>query len=219
MVERRWWEIEYQTMEQELREKFAREAKITKFDLGYISLPWANELIESGPQRKAAKLLAEMLREPGIKLDKVLGIPHSGVALASLVSDLLDLPLAPARKGNVVPGAWTEYIYFDDPISSPTTREPSRFIINGLQPGDTVALVDDILARGTIASHIAKNLAEKGITTVLGVYCAKLFQGGVDKLRELGIPVVYLYGVERIFIDGRMNLSPPYFGHNGRKPV
>lgn len=216
MAERPYWPIELQTMEQELRKKFSDNASVSNFQEGYLSIPWANEVLDPKYQRLAAILLAEKLKRHG-EVDKIVGVPTLGVPLASLVAVELGVPQAECRKGNVVPAAWTNYIFFDDTITSPTTHEQVRFIFNGLDKGDTVGIVDDILARARTSIYIAKNLHERGINVILGVYCAKFFQEGYGRLQQIGVPVEYIYGVEKIFLDGRIQLAPPdRYGLNHR---
>lgn len=197
---------ELQQEEAILFEKLLSEGKVTNFEKGYLSLSWVNQLIDTRLQRYAARNLAYKLIKQNPSINKVIGIPTLGAPLASMVAEELGLELALGRKGNDVPGAWRQTIVINEETPSFTTGRKNSFVFNGLSSGDNVAIVDDFLAYGDTSIAIVNKFTEYNITSLVAVYCAKLFQPGVSKLRQMNVDPVFVYGIENIFPDGRIML-------------
>ncbi len=196
-----------------LRQEFLKVAKVTNHEKGYVSVPFINQLVNPRSQGFAADLIVYHCQSRGCEIDKVVQIPNSGNPLATTVAERLNTPLAPGRKGKAIPGAWSQPIVIEETSPSFTTGESSTFTFNGLEPGDKILLVDDVVAHGDTSLLVIKKLREKGIIiTELAVYFAKLFQPGVEKLQEeTGINPFYVIGVQEIFPDGTLSLAPPHF--------
>jgi len=196
--------------ESALRDRFIKEAKVTNFEKGYVSVKWVNQLVDLGYQGFAADLIAYRFR--GYEFDKVVGIPNSGIPLATSVAERLGLPLAPGRKGKDIPGAWETPVIVKEKVKSFTTDDISEFVFNGLEKGDRVLLVDDVIAHSTTASLIIDVLRQEDIEIEMAVYFTKLFQHGVDKLRSnQNIDPFYVIGVSEMQSDKSVLLSPPRF--------
>lgn len=194
--------------EERLRKAFLEEAIVTNTEKGYISVPSVNQLIDLERQGWAADLIAAHFNKAGISFDKVVGIPNSGLPLSTTVAERLHIPLAPGRKGGNIPGAWRMPIIINETAPSFTTGKSSTFVFNGLEEGDTVLAVEDVIAHGDTMMLIADKFRQHGIDLYLASYFAKKFQGGVDRLKEIGIDPYYAIGVEGISeLDG---ISVPY---------
>jgi adenine/guanine phosphoribosyltransferase-like PRPP-binding protein len=197
--------------EHRLRELFLK-AMVTDRKKGYVSAPGVNQLIDVGTQEEAACLVGFWIREIGSKIDKVVGIPYSGVPFATSVAGELKVPLAPGRKGDDIPGSWQETIIVEEEVPSFTTGVRSKFVYNNLPEGDTVLIVDDVVAHGDTAVMTIKEFNKRGITTYLAVYFAKLFQPGVQRIiEETGVEPFYVIGIQEISDTAIKKLSPPQF--------
>ena len=199
--------------EEYIRKAFHEKAEVINYDLGYISVPFVNQLIDLELQGFAGDLIVHHYRNKETKVDKVIQIPLSGNPLATTVAERLNTPLIPGRKGKVIPNSWGNPIVIEEAIPSFTTGEMSTFVFNGLEVGDKVILIDDVIANGYTSGLIVKSLREKGIEVVgLAVYFAKLFQPGVNKVREeTGIDPFFVVGIDEITQESGIVLSPPHF--------
>jgi xanthine phosphoribosyltransferase len=194
-----------------LRRVFLEEATVTNIEKGYVSVPFVNQLINLELQSLASDLIAFRYRGSGIS--KVVMVPNSGNPLATTVAERLGTPLAIGRKGKAIPGSWSNPIVVTESAKSFTTGEKSQFVFNGLERGDKVLVVDDVIAHGDTSCLILEEFEKKGVDVVgLSVYFAKLFQPGVQRVKEeRGIDPFYVVGIERLNEDGSISLSPPHF--------
>ncbi|HSX48932.1 MAG TPA: phosphoribosyltransferase family protein [Candidatus Saccharimonadales bacterium] len=195
-----------------LREKILKEAVVTNFEKGYVSIPSVNQLIDIGMQKIAAEMIIYDACRKEIHIDKVLGIPNSGISLATSVAERLNVPLAPGRKGETIPGSWNSAITIQEDVPSFTTGESSKFVFNGLHAGDSVLVVDDFIALGATSILVAKELQRNGINVEIAVYVAKLFQPGVKQIgRKLDKKPFYAIGIREIYSDGTIAFAPSNF--------
>ena len=139
-------------------------------------------------------LLREMAREfrrlfEGERVDRVLTIEASGIAIAILVGLEFGCPVVFAKKSktkNLSDRVWTaEVVSF-------THGNTSTVLVSKdyLHEGDRVLIVDDFLATGAALIGL-KSLCEQAGATVVGAGIAieKRFQGGGDALRASGMRV------------------------------
>ena len=128
--------------------------------------------------RKSISLLCETCG--GTRIDIVVGIAARGFIFASAVADRLGVGFVPVRKKGKLPWKTRHAAY---------ALEYGEAVVeiheDAVNPGETVLLVDDLLATGGTAAAAAKLLDELG---------AKL----------LGVSVL----IELAFLDGRSKLSP-----------
>jgi adenine/guanine phosphoribosyltransferase-like PRPP-binding protein len=195
-----------------LRWKILEEARVTNYEKGYVSIPSINQLVEMDLQEIASEMIADHFEGLGTKINMVAGIPNSGISLATSVARILKVPLAPGRKGEVYPGSWNSRIEINEEVPSFTTGEASKFVFNGLNPGDTVLIVDDFIAHGATSVLVAQVFMRHGINVQIAAYSAKLFQGGVKQIEDnVGIKPFYAVGIEKIFEDGKIVLDAPHY--------
>jgi adenine phosphoribosyltransferase len=116
----------------------------------------------------------------GVKIDKVVGIDARGFIFAAAVADRLGAGFVPVRKKGKLPWKTRQAAY---------TLEYGESIIelheDAVKPGESVLLVDDLLATGGTAAAAVKLLDELGANLV-----------GISVLIELG------------FLQGRSKLAP-----------
>lgn len=209
-------EIELATIrakEDYLRNSFLKIAEVKNYDKGYISVPFVNQLVDLTLQGFASDIICYHTKTTNIVVDKVVQIPYSGNPLAISVAEKLEAPLVPGRKGKAIPGAWNHPIIIEEEIRSFTTGESSSFVFNGLERGDRVLLVDDVVAYGDTGCLIIKEFKKRRIeVTGMVIYFAKLFQPGLKRIKEItGITPFFAVGIESITPEGKIKLSPSQF--------
>lgn len=128
--------------------------------------------------RQSISLLCETTG--GAKIDKVVGIDARGFIFAAAVADRLGVGFVPVRKKGKLPWKTRQTAY---------SLEYGEAIIelheDAVKPGESILLVDDLLATGGTAAAAVKLLDELGAHIV-----------GISVLIELG------------FLGGRAKLAP-----------
>ena len=123
------------------------------------------------------------------KIDVVLTIETSGIAVAYAIAEILDVPLVFAKKTT---SKTTIDDYYKVRIKSFTRNKISNVIVSKkfLKKGMNVLIADDFLAEGNAALGLTK-ICKKAGAQVVGVAAVieKIFQGGRYKLEDLGIRV------------------------------
>ncbi len=199
--------------EEYLRDSFRKIAELKNYDKGYISVPFVNQLIDLDLQGFAGDIVVYHANAERVKADKVVQIPYSGNSFATSVAERLGTLLVPGRKGGAIPGAWNHPIIIEEKVLSFTTGETSSFTFNGLEKGDNIYLVDDVVAHGYTACLIIEEFRKRGINVAgMAIYFAKLFQPGIERIKEeIGISPFFVVGIESITPEGKITLSPPQF--------
>jgi adenine phosphoribosyltransferase len=128
--------------------------------------------------RESISLLCETTG--GAKIDKVVGIDARGFIFAAAVADRLGAGFVPVRKKGKLPWKTRQTAY---------SLEYGESIVelheDAVKPGESVLLVDDLLATGGTAAAAVKLLDELGANIV-----------GISVLIELA------------FLNGRSKLGP-----------
>ena len=126
----------------------------------------------------------------GKKVDIILTIETSGIAVAYAVAQVFNVPLVFAKKTTSVT---TVDEYYHAAIKSFTRNAIADVIVSKkfIKPGMNVLIADDFLAEGNAALGLTK-ICNDARANVVGVAAVieKIFQGGRYKLEELGIKVV-----------------------------
>jgi adenine/guanine phosphoribosyltransferase-like PRPP-binding protein len=211
-------------IESELRERFLRDAHVRDPEKGYVSAPSVNQEIDPVSQALAADLIAENTRRMGVQLDAVIGIPASGNALAAVVADrlkggpslILARKMPPGLKEPDVPGSWKDSVSIVRNVPSFTSGTPSDMAFNRLRGKRSVLVVEDVIATGSALESLAEEFRNLGVEEIYAAtYLAKLFQGGVDRVRKLGIEPFCAIGIDSLAQgeDGiwKPVLAPPNF--------
>ena len=135
----------------------------------------------------------------GIEVNKVLTIEASGIAIATLLGDLYDVPVVFAKKSETANS--TDDKYVSQAYSFTHKRMNNVFISKPyLSSTDKVLIVDDFLADGE-AAHALSDLVHQagGKVAGLGIAIEKGQQKGGGELRKEG------YRVESIAIVETMD--------------
>lgn len=136
-------------------------------------------------------------RFKGKEVTKVLTIEASGIAIATLLGDLYDVPVVFAKKGETANS--TDDKYFSQCYSFTHKKMNNVFVSKPyMRAGEKVLIVDDFLADGQAMLALIDIVNQAGADVVgLGVAIEKGQQKGGQLLREKG------YHVESIaIIDG-----------------
>ena len=138
-------------------------------------------------------------RFKGETVSKVLTIEASGIAIATMLADLYDVPVVFAKKSQTVNS--TDDKYVSEAYSFTHKKNNNVFVSRPyLSPKDKVLIVDDFLADGEAASALIDIVRQAGGTVVgIGIAIEKGQQKGGKKLRDAG------YHVESIAIIDSMD--------------
>lgn len=121
----------------------------------------------------------------GMRIDKVVGLEARGFILGGAVAHQLSTGFVPIRKKGKLPG---------QTISQAYTLEYGEAVVevhdDALRPGETVLLVDDLLATGGTAEAGIKLIERLGARVIGCAFVVDLPDlGGMQKLRAMGMQV------------------------------
>lgn len=133
-------------------------------------------LADGGLFRDSISLLCETIGD--VKIDKVVGIDARGFIFAAAVADRLGAGFVPVRKKGKLPWKTRQTAY---------SLEYGEAVVelheDAILPGESVLLVDDLLATGGTAAAAVKLLDELGANIVgFSVLIELCFLNGREKL-------------------------------------
>lgn len=146
-------------------------------------------------------------RFEGVKVDRIVTIEASGIAIALMAALCLHVPVVFARKRKSI--LMTEDIYTAKVYSYTKEEEYDVTISKKFLPkGENVIIIDDFLASGEAALGLAELVEQAGDTVQgIGIVIEKSFQPGRGRLEEKGYNVQSLVRIEKfedngcVFID------------------
>ena len=144
-------------------------------------------------------LAEEIIRRfSGTKINKVMTVESSGIAIACSVARLLKVPAVFCKKNkssNVPEDVFSTVIHSFTHGKDYTVVVSKEF----LNKGDSVLVVDDFLANGCALEGLISLITDAGAEFAgAGIIIEKGFQGGGDKLRAKGLKIESLAIVERM---------------------
>lgn len=166
-----------------LEEKILEDGRINKGNVLKID-NFLNHQIDIDIMRQIAYEFKRRFR--GKQVNKILTIEASGIAIATLVADLYDVPVVFAKKGQTLNS--TDDKYVSKAYSFTHQRYNEIFVSRPyLTADDKVLIVDDFLADGE-ASHALIDLVKQAGGEIVGIGIAveKGHQKGGARLREEG---------------------------------
>ncbi|MBO4851436.1 MAG: xanthine phosphoribosyltransferase [Prevotella sp.] len=179
-----------------LEEKIQRDGIIKPGNILKID-NFLNHQIDIGIMRQIANELKRRFCD--VEVNKILTIEASGIALATMLGYLYDVPVVFAKKSETVNSTDSKYVSH---AYSFTHKQMNKVFVSKpyLQPTDRVLIVDDFLADGQ-AAHALVDLVHQagGEVTGIGIAVEKGQQNGGRLLREEG------YRLESIAIIEEMN--------------
>lgn len=181
---------------EELKDKILREAIVIGNDTVKVD-GFLNHMLDVGFLERVGEAIAE--RFSGCRIDKVLTVESSGIAVACMTSRKLGYPPVVFAK-KTLPSTMSRG-FFESEARSFTkgTISVVRVSRDFISPGENILIVDDFLAHGEAASALADIVSQAGAHTAgVGIVIEKRFQGGSEKLRELGLKVESLAMIDEI---------------------
>ncbi len=141
-----------------------------------------------------ASLLFAMAKEwkrlyVGEKINKILTVESSGIAIAAMAGYVFSCPLVFAKKNrskNISEDVWSAE------VESFTHGGTNTIVVSKeyLRPEDHVLIVDDFLATGAALIGLKSICEASGAHLVgAGIAIEKVFQGGGEKLRAQGLRI------------------------------
>lgn len=126
-------------------------------------------------------------RFKGVEVNKIMTIEASGIAIATLLADLYDVPVVFAKKGETVNS--TDDKYMSHAYSFTHKKMNNVFVSKPyVLPEDKILVVDDFLADGQAANALFDIIKQAGAEIVgMGVVIEKGQQNGGKMIRESGI--------------------------------
>ena len=142
-------------------------------------------------------------RFEGCKVDKILTVEASGIAVAcETAKQFGSVPVVFAKKAK--PNTIVEGCYSAEARSfTKGTVANLRVVKRFVSEGEKVLILDDFLASGEAAVALIR-IAEKAGAEVVGVGAVidKTFQGGRQRIQDMGVRVEALASIER-FENGK----------------
>ncbi len=169
---------------QALKDRIKREGKVLPGNIIKVD-GFLNHRVDCALLGEMADAFAELFDLSGV--DLVLTAEASGIALASICAYRWNKPMIFAKKAksdNIEGGL------FKSEIMSYTYGKKVTLILSRqwLTPGTRVLIIDDFMARGEAVRGLCGLVEQAGAELVgVGIAVEKGFQGGGDRLRELGV--------------------------------
>ena len=192
-----------------LGKEFLKEARVLDAVKGYISVPGFNLRMKPQVLQAAGQAIAKEFRKDRVEV--IHGIPHSGNYLATAVAlELGNVRLHSSRKDQNIPASWKD-VYRQE-VRSFTTSTAGVDVFSGInlsfvKTGDRVLVLDDVCARGETGYKIIKGLQARGVIVVgFAVLFDKVFQGGLELVKSLGVKVFSCVRVKAITKMGQIQL-------------
>ena len=135
-------------------------------------------------------------RFAGVKVDKILTVEASGIAIAVSAARYFGFcPVVFAKKAK--PNTMTEGVY-QAPCMSFTKQTLNEITVakKHLSKGENILIIDDFLAHGEASKALASIVEMAGAKVAgIGIVISKDFQGGKKSLEDLGYRVETLASV------------------------
>ena len=184
-----------------LEERIRQEGKIRPGGILKVD-NFLNHQVDSALLFEIAKEFKRLFE--GEKVNKILTIEASGIAMASMTAYLFSCPLVFAKKSkskNI-----SDDVYSVE-VESYTHGNTNTVIVSKeyLKPWDRVLIIDDFLATGSAVVGLKKLVEMAGGTVVgAGIAIEKAFQGGGDLLRAQGLRIESLARVASMDDEGHI---------------
>ncbi|MBU0496907.1 MAG: adenine phosphoribosyltransferase [Candidatus Thermoplasmatota archaeon] len=122
-------------------------------------------------------------------LDRIVTMEAMGIPLATMASIALDIPFTIIRKRSY--GLKDEHS-----VAQTTGYSQSKLYINGLQKGDRIAIVDDVLSTGGTLRAVLTTLTKIGVETKGVIIAIDKGTCAQDIATEFNIPIRCLTTIE-----------------------
>ena len=123
------------------------------------------------------------------KVTKILTIEASGIGVACITAQYFNVPVIFAKKSQAIN---LDADLYSTRVTSYTHSKVYNVVVSKryIDENDSVLLIDDFLANGCAMLGLIDIVKQAGATVAgAGVAIEKSYQGGGDKIREMGIHV------------------------------
>lgn len=169
-----------------MEEKILKEGKVFPGHILKVG-SFLNHQLDTAFLMEVGKEIADLYKDE--KIDKVVTIETSGVAVAFAAAAHIGVPVVYAKKhksSNLPPDLYSSIVHSFTHNTDYTVYISADF----LQKGEKVLIVDDFLAVGNALNGLMDIVGQAGAETVgIATAIEKGFQGGGDALRARGIRV------------------------------
>ena len=177
------------------KDGIGREGGVIKVD------SFINHQMDTALMNEIGKEFARRFSEK--KVDKILTIEASGIGIAVAAAFHMGMiPAVFAKKS--LPNTMTER-YYGAEVRSFTkgTTSLAKVTKNYLTAGENILIIDDFMAHGEAAIGLISIAEQAGCRVVgIGAVVEKVFQGGGDRIRNMGYHLESLAMVRGISADG-----------------
>ena len=177
----------------ELKEKILKEGKVCPNNIVKVD-SFLNHQVDVAFLKKIGEAFYERFKND--KVDKVLTIESSGIAIACFVAECFNCRLVFAKKGKSLNQSKD---FYEAKVFSYTRREEYDIRVSKefICENDNVLLIDDFLANGAALNGLVKIVEDAKANLVgCGVVIEKGFQPGGKELRDRGIHLESLAIIE-----------------------
>ena len=178
----------------ELREKILKEGKDCPNNIVKVDSFLNHQVDVSFMKKIGAEFYSRFKND---KVDKVLTIESSGIAIACFVAECFNCRVVFAKKGKSLNQSKD---FYEAKVFSYTRREEYDIRVSKefIKENDNVLLIDDFLANGAALKGLAKIVKDAKANLVgCGIVIEKGFQPGGKELRESGIHLESLAIIEK----------------------
>lgn len=181
-----------------LKQKIREEGEVYKGNILKVDC-FLNHQIDIPFMREIGKEFHRLYKSE--KINKILTIESSGIAIGSMVAQEFGCPLVFAKKNKTKNIAGDVYV---TPVESFTHGTTYNVMVSKrfLGKNDKVLIVDDFLAIGNALKGLIKMVNESGAQLVgCGTVIEKGYQHGGDEIRKSGVRVESLAIIESMNSD------------------
>ena len=184
---------------QELKDRIVKEGKVLPGNIIKVD-GFLNHRIDTELMEHIAQEFGRLFDMGGV--DVILTAEASGIALAAVVARHFGKPMIFAKKAksdNIEGGLYQSEIF------SYTYKKKVTQILSKewLTSSDRVLIVDDFMANGEAVRGLCDLVSQAGAELVgIGIAVEKGFQGGGDRLRDMGVNYRALAIIERADENG-----------------
>ena len=175
---------------EKLRTSLENTRIIKKGTYSYVVHPITDGIPEVQPE-----LLSEIIQEmkqyiqPFLPTDKIVTMEAMGIPLATALSLELQVPYTIIRKRSY-------HLPEELRVQQQTGYSTSTFFINGIQPKDSVIIVDDVLSTGGTLLSIIRAMQSLKIEIKTAVIVIEKGQVAQDITKKTGVPIKSLVQID-----------------------
>lgn len=177
-----------------LKDKILRDGRVEGEDILKVD-SFLNHQIDVSFLNEIGKELKQRFAKE--KIDKILTIEASGIAIACIAAPHFDVPVVFAKKTesrNLDAATYESSVYSFTKDKTYKIRVSKKYI----QEGDRVLIIDDFLANGKAMEGLTHIVEQAGADVAgIGIVIEKGFQPGGKRLRELGMPLESLAIIDK----------------------